>query len=185
MKKIILYIFLILILAFIIIKIFVGKLFINVEIPYYNPIYSLNFNNEIIGVDIEIRKNTTIIPKTVYITSYSTIYNNIEPIEIKYGEEMNLDIKGYYCFTNLTGNKTPTECENLKHEIMNEIDNIKINTIEIYGGSLVGETGDLVYEGEYQSNITNLINKKGNYSIKINLSHENIDSDVYFRLKVI
>ncbi len=68
---------------------------------------------------------------------------------------------------------------------MNEIDNIKINTIEIHGGSLVGETGDLVYKGEYQSNITNLINKKGNYSIKINLSHENIDSDLYFRLKVI
>lgn len=87
MKKIILYIFLILILAVVIIKIFIGKLFINVEIPYYNPIYSLNFNNEIIGVDIEIRKNTTIIPKTVYITSYSTIYNNIEPIEIEYGEK--------------------------------------------------------------------------------------------------
>ena len=68
---------------------------------------------------------------------------------------------------------------------MNEIDNIKINTIEIHRGSLVGETGDLVYKGEYQSNITNLINKKGNYSIKINLSHENIDSDLYFRLKVI
>ncbi len=185
MKKIILYIFLILILSVVIIKIFVGKLFINVEIPYYNPIYSLNFNNEIIGVDIEIRKNTTIIPKTVYITSYSAIYNNIEPIEIEYGEEMNLDIKGYYCFTNLTGNKTPTECKNLKHEVMNEIDNIKINTIEIHGGSLVGETGDLVYKGEYQSNITNLINKKGNYSIKINISHENIDSDLYFRLKVI
>lgn len=53
MKKIILYIFLILILAVIIIKISIGKLFINVEIPYYNPIYSLNFNNKIIGVDIE------------------------------------------------------------------------------------------------------------------------------------
>ena len=166
------------------IKVFFGHLYLKFKTPYDNPIYKLEVNNDLKGLNMEVQKILTIIPDTLSFVLTAHIYTEPSKFTIQYGEEINLDIKGYYCFSNLTGKERQVNCSNYNHSTMKEINPISFKKMKIYGGSSMGLTNDLIYDGEFQKNITHFITKKGYYQREINLEHEKIKSDLYFILEI-
>ena len=182
-KKIFICIILVLVLL-IFIKVLWGHLYLKFKIPYDNPIYKLEVNNDLKGMNMEIQKVFTIVPNTFSIVSTAHVFTEPSKFTIQYGEEINMDIKGYYCFSNLTGKERSISCNNYNHPIMKEINNISLKKMKIYGGSSQGLTNNLIYDGEFQKNITHLITKKGYYQIELNLEHEKIKSDLIFIIEI-
>lgn len=185
MKRKKLYICIIIILIlFIFVKIFFGHLYIKLKIPYGNPIYKLEVNNDLKGLNMETQKILTIIPGMLSFTSTAHVFTEPSKFIMQYGEEIHLDIKGYYCFSNLTGKERQVSCSDYNHSTMKEINQISFKKMKIYGGSSQGITNNLVYEGEFQTDITYLITKKGYYQVEINLEHEKIKSNLFFILEI-
>lgn len=128
-KKIFICIILVLVL-FIFIKVVWGHLYLKFKVPYDNPIYKLEVNNDLKGMNMEIQKIFTIVPNTFSIVSTAHVFTEPSKFTIQYGEEINMDIKGYYCFSNLTGKERSISCNNYNHPIMKEINNISLKKIK-------------------------------------------------------
>ena len=65
MKKKIVIVFVVLIVLIILLKIVLGQIDIKMKIPYNNPIYRLQLNDNYYGMNMEINYNVNIIPKNL------------------------------------------------------------------------------------------------------------------------
>jgi len=176
--RLIIVIFLIVIIV--VFKVFVGNVEIEREAPYKNPIYKLYINGELKGLDMSVKKRKTIIPDTFYSSQIVNIVINNSKFEIRYGTQINIDIIGYNCFTNLNGRDIQVGCFDYNNENMKEIGKMTFDNLMILGGSEIGLTNTLIYNGEYKENVTDLLNKKGLYQFEIQLHHNNIYSTLLF-----
>lgn len=167
------------------IRIFFGTINIALKIPFNNPTYVLKINDELVGGNLDVKKEKTFIPYVINLKLSAWLSIKGESrFTVKHGENINLTIEGYNCFSNNTGKKQLTGCsyDNSKIEL-EKIDNIKY-LMTIRGGSTVGLTNTLVYDGKYQSDLTTIIKEKGNYTIVINAKHNDIESTIDFVLEV-
>ena len=103
---------------------------------------------------------------------------------MNFGDKILLNITGYNCFLKVGDKESQTSCADYNHKIMKEIENLKFTKMKIMGGSEVGITNDLIYDGDYVNDLTNIITKKGKYQIEINLEHKPISSVLIFILEV-
>lgn len=174
-----------LLLIVILFKIFVGHFFIVTSLPYNNPIYKLTINSEVKGLGMEIKKYNEILPNTLSFVTNAIVFTPPQRFEINYGERILMNIKGYYCFSNINGKNLQVGCANYEHEIMKEINNINYTHLVIKGGSLIGLTNDIVYDGAYKADITDLLNHKGIYTISIEVEHDNIKAGLEYILDLV
>ena len=157
-----------------------GVLKINVTIPYKNPTYTLKINNTLVKLDIETRKKTTLIPYLVQITNHNILITtgDVETYKVKLGDEISVNVKGYNCYFDIDGKEKRIACTNNSNkEIKNEINDIK------YSLKIMQKT-DLIYEGEYVEDLSEIITKSARYQIFISASYKNIESDLIFFIDV-
>lgn len=183
-KKIILIVLSVLILLVTLVKIFIGQFNFVTKKSYNNPIYTLDIGNEKIGLLMEIKKRMTLIPGTLYIINKAYIPTSPYGLILDYGKELNLDINGYYCYMNVGGKKMKIPCTGNNSNNIEKINNMHIDHLLILGGLEGGLSNNLIYDGEYKSNITELLSKKGVYQIEVNLHHDNIESDLYIIIEL-
>ncbi len=177
-------IILVVILSIIIFKIFVGHFNITLNMPYNNPIYRLQINDEYYGMNMEMDYKKNLIPKTLTFINVAEVFTYPSKITLKYGEEIKLNITGYNCYLDKKGKEKQIRCLNYEHKIMKEIKDIEFTKMTILGGSEIGITNDLVYEGKFNNDLTNIISKKGIYDIEIMLEHNAITSIVEFLIEL-
>lgn len=178
MKKTIIVIVLILI-VLVLVRLFIGHQYIKIKVPYNNPIYQLSVNGEIKGMDMEINKNQTILPSALTLVYTAHLFTSPSMIDLNYGDNIILSVSGYYCFSDLTGKEKQVACSG-NDKIIKEIEDITFNNMKITGGSEIGLTNDLIYEGKYIENISQLLLKKGKFQIEISLEHQKINSNLFF-----
>ena len=188
MKKIIeKYFYLILIsliiIFFILFKIFIGEVNINNSHTFTNPIYELYVNDELKGLDMVINKKRTIIPFILYSTSTVALSKGEVNFDTYYGSDIILKIKGLNCYANIDGKNILSPCNNYDNKYTEEIKNIKIDKMIITEG-LKGLNGDYVYDGEFKENVKDLLPKKGRYVFRIYLHHDGLDSTILFIMKL-
>lgn len=175
----------ILILLFlIIIKVLFGQINLKIKVPYDNPIYQLKINNEIKGLNMEVKKSIPIVPHFLNFISSAHVFTTPSKFTIPFGEPIIVDISGYYCFSDITGKEIQISCTDYNHPIMKEIETVALKQMKITGGSTDGLTGHLIYEGVFKKNIADIIKSKGIYQIEIMLDHENINSNLIFIVDV-
>ena len=184
MKKKIVIVFVVLIVLIILLKIVLGQIDIKMKIPYNNPIYRLQLNDNYYGMNMEINYNVNIIPKNLTFIKTAHLFTSPSEAKIKLGEKISLNIIGYNCFSNIGNKEKQIGCTNYNHKIMKEIKDIKFSKMKITGGSEVGLVNDLIYDGEFTNELTNLITKKGEYQIEIILEHKPISSNLFFIIEV-
>lgn len=63
---------------------------------------------------------------------------------------------------------------------MKEINNINYTHLVIKGGSLIGLTNDIVYDGAYKASITDLLNHNGFNTISVEVEHDNIKAGLAY-----
>ena len=182
MNKKILLIIALLLMIIILLRLFVGHVYIKAIIPYKNPIYKLEINGETKGAGMEVMEKTTIVPGILSFISSAHLFPLSPRFELNYGDKIIMDITGYYCFTDISGKKSQVSCVNYDHKYMEEIDNINCTHMIISGGSEVGVTNDMVYQGEYKDDITDLLSHKGIYVVKIELEHNKTNSTLEYTL---
>lgn len=171
--------------AIIIFKVFISPLNIKLEIPYNNPIYRLQLNDDYYGMNMEINYNINIIPQNFTFIKTAHVYTYPSKITVKLGDEMSLNITAYNCFLKSNNKLNKIGCTNYNHQIMKEIKNLKFTKMKITGGSETGLVNDLVYNGNYTNELNNLITEKGLYQIEIMLEHKPITSSLIFIIEVI
>lgn len=182
-KKI--FVFIILMLTLIVsIKIIWGELEIKMKIPYNNPIYKVNVNELEVGPGIESRKTNTILPGIITFSKVSIDFVENSKVEVDYGSKINFDVKGYFCYSDITGNEKQVGCSNNKNYKLKSIANINYYRMKILGGSTVGISNDIIYDGKYKNDVSDLLANKGKYQVEIYLNHENINSEIYFMVEV-
>lgn len=183
MKKIVI-VFVILIILIVLLKIFFGKIDIKMKIPYNNPIYRLQLNENYYGMNMEVNYNVNIISKNLTFIKTTHLFTSPSEAKIKLGEKISLNITGYNCYLKVGNKENQIGCTNYDHKIMKEIKDIKFSKLKITGGSEVGLVNDLIYDGEFTNELTDLITKKGKYQIEIMLEHKPISSDLFFIIEV-
>lgn len=129
---------------------------------------------------MSIKRKRTIIPNTFYSSQIVNIVVKNSKFEVKYGIPINIDIIGYNCFTDLNGRDIQVGCFDYNNENIKEIGKITFDNLMVLGGSEIGLTNTLIYNGEHKENVTDLLNKKGLYQFEIQLHHNNIYSTLLF-----
>ena len=61
---------------------------------------------------------------------------------------------------------------------------MNLSELKITGGLATGITNALIYDGEYISDITDLLEKKGYYQIFITSKYDNYESDILFTINL-
>lgn len=187
-KKFILFVIIGLFFVVIIIRLFFGVINIKVNIPFKNPTYIISISDLETGFDLETRKTNTIIPFFLKFTSVIYFYsvNGNSTINYDFGKPINILIDSYYCYNDVTGKEKQTICTNDNSNLnLKKIENIKYTKMEITGGSTSGRSNMKIYEGNYVSDITNIIKNKGLYQIKISSNYDNYDSDIIFSINLV
>lgn len=185
MKKV--FIPIIIIVLMVLIRIIFGELNIKLKISFNNPTYKMMINEKETGIDLETRKTNTIIPLFLKLTSvvYNYSVNGDSTTKYDFGQRINLSIKSYYCYGKITGNESQTMCTNDNSKYtLKEIENVDYTRMKITGGLATGITNALIYDGEYISDITDLLEKKGYYQIFITSKYDNYESDILFTINL-
>ena len=91
MKKIVI-VFVILIILIVLLKIFFGKIDIKMKIPYNNPIYRLQLNENYYGMNMEVNYNVNIISKNLTFIKTTHLFTSPSEAKIKLGEKISLNI---------------------------------------------------------------------------------------------
>lgn len=169
-----------------VIKIFFGTIDITLNIPFNNPTYTLKVNNELVGVNLDVKKVKKLIPYVVNLKLSTWLSTKGESrLKVKQEDNIMLSIETYNCFSNITGERKLTACSyDNSEKKLEKIENVNYSMV-IRGGSMVGFTPDLIYDGKYQNNLTTIINEKGIYTIEINAKHNNIESTIHLILEII
>lgn len=168
------------------IRIFFGTINITLKIPFNNPTYVLKINDELVGGNLDIKKQKTFIPYVVNLKLSAWLSTKGESrLTVKQEENKILTIEAYNCFSDIMGEKKLTACsyDNSKMEL-EKIENVKYSMI-IKGGSTVGMTNTLIYDGKYQNDLTNIIKEEGIYTIEISAKHNDIESTIHLLLEII
>lgn len=167
-------------------KIFIGQInisFPNVINQHKNRLYSVYLNNEKISIGIEENKNLISIP---YIFKYSIFSSHnyagdIDYAQMKYkiGEKLIIKIESFDCFS-----------ENFEYKITcvgnNSGKNMEMAT-NIKYQMLIRKTKkgeEVVYDGVFVNQIEKYLSDKGTYSVFINATYENVESIIYFNIKI-
>lgn len=179
-------IFSVIIILFCIFKIFVGQInmsFPNVINQHKNRLYSVYLNNEKISIGIEENKKLISIP---YIFKYSIFSShnyagniNYDKMRYKIGEELTIRIESFDCFSknfeykiSCVGNdsgKNIKKATNIKYQLL-------------IRKTKKGE--EVVYDGLFVNQIEKYLIDKGAYSIFIKANYENVESTIYFNIKI-
>jgi hypothetical protein len=168
------------------IRIFFGTINITLKIPFNNPTYVLKVNDQLVSGNLDVKKKNTFIPYVVNLKLSAWLSTKGESrLTIKQGDNINLTIEAYDCFSNITGERKLTACsyDNSKIEL-EEIEDVKYSMI-IRGGSPIGMTNTLIYDGAYQNNLTTIMKEKGIYTIEISAKHNDIESTIHLLLEII
>lgn len=174
-----------LVLFYIIFKIVVGSVEIETSHILKNPMYKLYIDNNFISITANIKEKTTIIPFTVYRVKNEVYFYGDEINHINLNSSFDLKITGYNCYSNSNLNGQVPCFANEDNKYTDEIDNIIFDDMTIYNTMLKGWNDDnKIYDGKYNSNIKEIINEKGNYTIVINLHHGKIKTTLEIILVV-
>lgn len=169
-----------------VIRMFFGTINITLKIPFNNPTYVLKINDELAGGNLDIKKNKTFIPYVINLKLSTWLSTKGESrLTVKQEDNITLTIEAYNCFSDITGEKKLTACsyDNSKMEL-EKIENGKYSMV-IRGGSTIGMTNTLIYDGTYQKDLTTIIKGKGIYTIEISAKHNDIESIIHLLLEII
>lgn len=186
-KKKIIIIASVVILSFILFKIFVGE--INVTIPnlasqHRNRQYDVRVNNTSVDVGVEETKKTTIIPFIMYISDFSshrfTGEMNINNMKYEMGTSIILNIDSYECYT---------QNDNIQLSCVSSSGNVKKIKVSDTTYTLrikrLNRAETIIYNGKFISDISKYLTDNGKYRIFITGKYKNITSTIYFDLEVI
>ncbi len=184
-KKIIIIIFSFSLLA-LIIKLFFGQISIKLTIPFDNPTYRVLINDSEVGLDIETQKKNIIIPSLINICYKSWFYLNGESeLLLNFGEPIILSVSSYQCYSDITGELKITQCNSdNSNKTLQEIDNVEYYKLKIMGGSTIGISNTVIYEGDYVNDITDFLKSPGIYQIIIYARHNNYESQILMKINL-
>jgi hypothetical protein len=182
-KKRVLKIILPIIMLFILFKMFIGEIHLNLPIYYNHRLYEVTVNEELVNVCIDEYRKKTIIPFIIY-NNYVGLHcfhqDNVEEKTniFNKGDEIHITINSFECF-NLTNDKMSCY-PNYKNLTKKEAKDIKysLRIVRNYKGETV------IYDGDFIDDITNYFVEKGTHSISIIAEHGNVKSIVSFSIKI-
>lgn len=181
-KRKIITILIIFVVSFLLFKLFIGQIDINspnIINQHKNRLYQISLNGEKITIGVEEVERKTIIPFIIYLKHYSShsFFGN-DSLNYKLGSKIVLDVKSFECYTkddfqlscvSDNGNLIKKEMTDLKYHLY-----IKRNSKgekELYNGNLI-------------RNLSDYLTEKGSYHISIVAKYKNVESTIYFDLKV-
>ena len=182
-KKKFLKIVLPIVILFILFKIFIGEINLNLLVYYNHRLYEVTLNKELITVCVDEHRKTTIIPYIIY-NNYVGLHCFHQDNEgstgntFKLGEEIHITIHSFECFNSTN---TKMACyPNYKNSIKKETNDTKysLRIVRNYKGETVK------YDGKFVNDITNYFTEKGTYSISVTAEHGNVKSVVSFSVKI-
>lgn len=119
-KKKLLILMITILIIIVVIRIFFGTINITLKIPFNNPTYVLKINEELVGGNLDIKKNKTFIPYVINLKLYTWLSTKGESrLTVKQKNNITLTIEAYNCFSSITGKKELTACsyDNSKMEL--------------------------------------------------------------------
>ena len=168
--------------SFLLFKLFIGQIDINspnIIDQHKNRLYQISLNSEKITIGVEEVERKTVIPFVIYLKHHSshTFFGN-DSLTYKLGNKITLDVKSFECYTKEdfqlscvsdNGNLIKKEMNDLKYHLY-----IKKNS--------KGEK--VFYDGKLIDNIGDYLDEVGSYHISIVAKYKNVESTIYFDLRV-
>lgn len=167
-------------------KIFVGQIIVsfpNISNQHKNRLYSVYLNEKSVSVGIEENKTIINIP---YIFKYDIFsshnYNgdlNYEQLKYKIGDNLKINIESFDCFSKNLNTKISCVGNTSENKIV-EAKNIRYEML--IRKTEKGE--EIIYKGVLINEIGKYFSEKGSYAIFITARYENVESTVYFNIKM-
>jgi len=166
------------IVLFILFKIFIGEINLNLPIYYNHRLYEVTLNDEFIDVCVDEYRNIPIIPFLINNNyhDFHCFHQHGVGIEREFnkGDKIHITFDSFEC---LTEDGFKTSCWPYKsHNIKKETNDAKYSLIinRNYRGTTV------IYDGDVVNDITDYFSEKGTYTINIIAKHGNVKSIVFF-----
>lgn len=174
------------IIFYIIFKLTIGQIEVETTHTFKNPMYKLYINNSLKGLTMTTKEYTTIIPFTLYRTKLEVLVEGDMESHIDLEDNNVINITGYNCYTDNSLGNAKTKCLGYdENNNLEEIDNIVFDSMTIYNKILKGyDKKYIIYDGEYITDLSKVINEKGNYSFVIKLHHGKIKTIIEFFIVV-
>ncbi len=174
---------LLIIIFYTIFKLTIGQIEIETTHTFNNPMYKLHINNSLKGLTMTVKEYTTILPFTLYRTKTEVLVEGDMVSHINLEDNNVINITGYNCYTETSLSNAKTKCLGYDENNNNieEIDNIVFDNLTIYNKMLKGyDKKYIIYDGEYITDLSKVINEKGNYSFVVKLHHGKIKTIIEF-----
>lgn len=184
-KKRILIIISVIVILFLIIKIFFGTIEINSIFGYPSNkarFYKATINGELTDSQHNLKHTIPLIPFLVNFNSHylGNSYANIElengNYDIKDLEKVIIDIEIFKC---LSKNNYQVECQNINQK-MEKVEDEKYKEMVI---TRTSNPYEVVYSGKFVNDITDYVKNKGVYAVQIYTKRTLIETEVYFYIK--
>lgn len=171
------------------IKIVFGVINKNSNFEFQGPSYNVTINDELISANVGSIKQVKLIPFLLnYNSEHGVTTEGKEECKIELGNQIVLGITPFRCYSTVMGSKHVAAClHDNSHMILENLETkeYSIFAMKITGGSTYAFTSHKVYDGEFRSNITDLVKNKAKYQILIKVKYKNILSEIYVNLDII
>lgn len=182
-KKKLLKIIIIVTSVFILFKLLIGVINLNIPVEYNHRLYDVTINNKLISVCVDEYRKNPIIPFMIY-NNYVGLHcyhrgGLRQDHKFNIGDKIKINIDTYECFNQLN-NKSQTSCYPFENQEVKKTDDTNYSlSIKRAGGA-----EKTLYEGDLIFDISDYFVEKGVYSISIIANYDNVKSFVSFGIRI-
>ncbi len=181
--------FLIFIILIVIIKILFGEINLYSPLKTFNSKYhQVKVNAQIVNIGVEEKNKIVLIPFLVNIHSFSFDYfyhKDISSNELVFelNEKILLNVESFNCAFNVNNINYKVSCNGENFNLATKSLFSDISYKIMIKRTNKGET--IKYDGQFKEDISDYFDEKGGYLVRVIASYNNVDSNIYFWVRII